>query len=151
MPRKGWRTFSIRNERLEQLTDIYQHDTKRPSNQEFGGWFDELLLQLYDNVKTLREYGPFLEFWNAEDNMINIFDHKLQEPVSIFLDGPNKCLKCSKCKRQECLHIGFCFAIPEVYKVLIKHGFKTPIHLKKPKGSKMLPLLALFLSALSVL
>ena|ERR1044071_7350969 len=133
MPKKGWKTFSIRHERLEQLTQLYETDKKRPSNQEFGGWIDELLKQFYEYQVELKEYGPFIEFWNAEGNMINIFDHKLQEPVSIFLDGPDKCLKCSKCKRQDCLHIGFCFAVPEVYKVLIKHGFKEPVNLKKTR------------------
>lgn len=142
MPKKGWKTFSIRNERLEKLTQIYEEDKKRPSNQEFGGWFDEFLAQYCEYVDSLKTYGPFLEFWNAEGNTINLYDHKLKEPVPVYLDGPDKCLKCSKCKTQNCIHIGFCFAIPEVYKVLIKHGFKEPIVLKKSRRiAAMLPFL----------
>lgn len=142
MPKKGWKTFSIRNERLEQMIQIYEEDKRRPSNQEFGGWFDEFLNQYCEYIEALKTYGPFLEFWNAEGNIITLYDHKLKEPIPVYLDGPDKVLKCSKCKRTDCLHIGYCFAIPEVYKVLIQNGFKEPIGLKKPKRmSVMLPFL----------
>jgi hypothetical protein len=138
----GWETVQLRKNVKEALQEIYINDTKRAENQKFSAWFDNMLSEYIEYNKELATYGPFLEYWNAHGNMINLFDHRTQEPVSVFLDGPDKLMKCSKCKTKDCVHVGFCFAIPEVYKVLIKHGFKEPISLKK---GKKIPLMLPFL------
>jgi hypothetical protein len=126
VPKQGWKTFSIRNERLQQLTLIYKEDKNRPSNQEFGGWFDNLLLRYVEHNEALRRYCPFLEFKSTSENMIHLFDHKLNKTIDIYINGKKKELQCENDDRIDCLHIGFCFAIPEVYKVLIENGFKQP-------------------------
>lgn len=126
MPKPGWRTISLRLERLDQLNQIYYDDRKRPANQEFGGWFDNLLLKYVEFNNDLKRYGPFLEFKDADRNMINLYDHQKNKPVTVFIDGAKKKLHCDIDKDNNCIHVGFCFAIPEVFKVLIDNGFKEP-------------------------
>jgi hypothetical protein len=39
---------------------------------------------------------------------------------------------CRYCERDDCLHVGFCFAIREVNKILIERGFRPPkVKMKK--------------------
>lgn len=126
MPKKGWKTFSIRNDRLDHLSKIYQYDKNRPSNQEFGGWFDELLSQFCEYRQALKEHGPFLELKSTSENMLHLFDYKLKKSIDISINRAKKELQCETDKRNDCLHIGFCYAIPEAYKILIDYGFKNP-------------------------
>jgi hypothetical protein len=126
MPKKGWRTVTVREERLSGLDALYQQDKKRPKNQEFGGWFDNLLLQYVEFHEQLKEYGPFLEFKDTSENMIHLYDHRTHRSIDIHIHGKKRELQCQDDHTTDCVHIGFCFAIPEVYKVLIEAGFKEP-------------------------
>ena len=126
LPKKGWRTVTVREERLSELDVLYKRDRKRPKNQEFGGWFDNLLLQYVEFQKELEEYGPFLEYIGTTENTVHLYDHRIRKSVDVYINGKKKQLECESDETDCCAHVGFCFAIPEVYKVLIEHGFKQP-------------------------
>lgn len=58
--------------------------------------------------------------------MLHLFDYKLNKSIDISIDEVKKELICETDKRNDCLHVGFCYAIPETYKILIDYGFKNP-------------------------
>jgi len=123
---KGWRTVNIRETRLHDLNNIYENDRKRPKNQEFSGWLDNLLFVYAEFQKELKQYGPFIEYKDANENIIYLYDHRIKQSVDVYINGKKKELQCQADERTDCLHVGFCYAIAEVYKVLIEHGFKEP-------------------------
>jgi|SRR5580765_306145 hypothetical protein len=126
MPKKGWRTVTVREQRLEGLDHLYQEDKRRPKNQEFGGWFDNLLLEYVEFHEQLKEYGPFLEYNGTSVNTVHLYDHRIHKSVDVHINGKKRKLECMADETDCCTHVGFCFAIPEVYKVLIDAGFKEP-------------------------
>jgi hypothetical protein len=123
---KGWSPISVTVELYDRLNDIYESDNKRPENQKFSPWINTILQKFADHSQALKQYGPFLEFKDTSENMIHIFDHKLNKSIDVYINGKKKELQCETDKKTDCLHVGFCFAIPEVYKVLIAGGFKEP-------------------------
>lgn len=126
MPAKGWRTVSLRTERLEELDRLYQQDRKRPRLQEFGNWLDNILLLHIEFQEKLKEYGPFIEFKDVGENMVYLYDHRIKQSVDVYINGKKKELQCDADKTNNCVHVGFCFAVPEVYNTLIEAGFKQP-------------------------
>jgi hypothetical protein len=123
---EGWTPISVTVQLSERLRSIYDVDKNRPENQKFGAWVNNLLFKYVEFNQDLRKYGPFLEFKSTSENMIHLFDHKLNKSVDVYINGKKKELQCENHNRNDCLHIGYCFAIPEVYKVLIESGFKEP-------------------------
>lgn len=74
-----------------------------------------------------KEYGPFLEFKDADQTMVNLYDHERRKSLAVYIDSLKKKLYCEYHNdKTDCLHVGFCLGIPEVYLLLIKDGFKSP-------------------------
>lgn len=122
--KKGWLTVQVREEVKNNLFDIYNKDKKRPSNQKFTAYLDLILKNTIEFNKQVTKYGPFLEFTSAIDNHIVVKDNTMNRLVTIFINSKNKELQCDFCQKTDCLHIGFCYAVPEIYKVLIENGFR---------------------------
>ena len=74
----------------------------------------------------------FAEINSAIDNHISIKDNTMDRLVTVYINTDKKELQCDFCNKTNCLHIGFCFFIQEVYKVLIELGFRP----RKPKRKK---------------
>ncbi|NOJ28823.1 MAG: hypothetical protein DA328_01490 [Nitrososphaeraceae archaeon] len=131
--KKGWLTVQIREQVKNSLLEIYNQDRKRPENQSFTAYLDQLLKDTISFNKQVTEYGPFLEFSSAIDNHIAIKDNTMDRLVTVYINADKKELQCDFCHKTNCLHVGFCFVIPEVYSVLIDLGFRP----RKPKRKKI--------------
>lgn len=134
MPPSGWQTVSIRTKNKEELRTMWKDDNDRPENQEFGAWFDLILKKIIEHYKAQKKYGHFFEFIDIRNGEeILFFDHFRKENISVIIDTTNKRLICSRDHRSDCAHIGFCLGVPEVYKVLVEHGFKDNKKEQKPR------------------
>ncbi|HZL22220.1 MAG TPA: hypothetical protein VFC05_02770, partial [Nitrososphaeraceae archaeon] len=112
--KKGWSTIQIREDVKNNLLELYNNDKKRPSNQKFTAYLDLILKNTIAFNKQITEYGPFLEFNSAIDNYIAIKDNTMNRLVTIYINSKKKELQCDFCEKTDCLHIGFCFAVPEI-------------------------------------
>lgn len=122
--KKGWLTVQIREQVKNNLLEIYNNDKKRPENQSFTAFLDQLLKDTISFNKQVTEYGPFLEFSSAIDNHVAIKDNTVDRLVTVYINVDKKELQCDFCQKTDCLHVGFCFVIPEIYRVLIELGFR---------------------------
>ena len=126
MPASGWKSVTLREEILEKLTDIYKKDQRRPRNQKFSAWFEDKMIQFTEYDENLERYGKFLDYQGAIDNRITVYDYKLDKDVTLYVDPKSKKLRCKHHNKTDCMHVGFAFAVPEVYNTLVKRGFKPP-------------------------
>ena len=128
MPKEGWRTVSIREDNIEKLQKIYKNDDKKPQNQYFNSWLDNLILTIIDHEENIHKHGPFIEVLyirNSEE--ITLSDYKLDRIIHVFIVKDKKELQCDYCKKTNCVHIGFCYSVPKIYKKLIDLGFRTSL------------------------
>jgi hypothetical protein len=127
---KGWITISIREEIRQKLESIYLRDPKKPRNQRFNAWLDNLLFGIVEYDEKLQEYGAFLQVESIGDAHVLLMDNLTGKHVVIQISRkgsgkPGQALYCEQHLSTDCLHVGFCQALPEVFKVLISKGF-TP-------------------------
>ena len=145
---KDWDTLQVRSALKAKLHRIYGHDQRKPENQKFNAYFDNLLQDLIEYREMLSKYGPFIEYRGNDEYRIFLFDSRLQQPVDILVDKEKKRLTCQSCKgtTDNCVHIGFCYAVPEVYVMLVKSGFRKeskPVTAFK-MAAAVLPLVLIF-------
>jgi hypothetical protein len=120
---KGWRPISIKETLVKRLETIR---VKSKTDQEFGPWLNRLLNDYVEYNIKVQQYGQFIEGVNATDNRITMYDNRINKPISIFINGKRKELQCEEDQKIDCIHVGFCYAIPEIYQALIDHGFRPP-------------------------
>ena len=119
MPTKGWHTVSLKEERLNALKEIYEKDKKRPRIQEFGNWLDNVLFDFIEKSKRSANHNPPLEISSIVGNEIELIDRrdKTRKQIVTVLVEDNK-MKRLNDDSTDCVHVGFCYSIPEVHKLL---------------------------------
>ena len=129
MTKPGWKTVLLREEivsRLEKLRE--QKQEGRPRKIALGAFIEDLVWPVLESDGMLRKYGPFLEEFAIEEDKIFIRDNRLGELVELTLR--DNALYCGRDRSDNCVHIGFAWAIPKVYRFMDAHGSKMP-RLKK--------------------
>ena len=130
MPRGEWSTISVRNVLIEKAHKVFEKKKKEPS-LTFTNWLNKLLWEALEEQEELARYAPALEYIgiSESDNTIIIKDHFEDRIVEVepHNEGIGKrFLYCRYCNRDDCLHVGFCFAIREINKMLIEKGYRKP-------------------------
>jgi hypothetical protein len=128
MPRKGWKTFAIREQLYRTLQTQFE---KRKSDlatkygvSTFAGYMTRVLMEASEENEVLLRYGPFMQDVDVSGDEIAIRDniqHRIAEVVfrkdSLF---------CLLDERSDCLHVGYAYSIPKVNKILVDKGVKLP-------------------------
>ncbi|HEX7033057.1 MAG TPA: hypothetical protein VF172_08660 [Nitrososphaera sp.] len=123
---KGWTVITVRDGIKEKLVSMYENDPKRPKNQKFSAYLENLLTDYVEYHEKLRQYGPFVEYKDKRDNYIELYDYRKHQYVNVYVNDKEKQLRCDMDNSNDCYHVGFCYATREVYEILIDHGFRPP-------------------------
>ena len=138
MPAKGFKILTIKENLYNKLMSMYEEAVNTKKTQApFTTWVSDYILEKTEEDELLRRHAPFLNFIGAYGNEVHIADYFEDKIVTVEFHDQGigkKIMHCRHCERDDCLHIGFCFAIKEVNKVLIERGFKPPkVRMKKEK------------------
>ncbi len=125
MVRKGWVSVVLKEDLAKKISDRleseYKEKHKRP---QLSTYVQDLLWSIIESEEILRKYGPFLEKFAIEPDKIFIKDNRIDKIAELILrDGE---LYCNIDEGFNCVHIGFAWSIPEVYKAMELHGKKMP-------------------------
>lgn len=126
MVRKGWTQVIVKDDLTERmrrrLEDEYRSKARKP---QLSTYVQDILWQIIEEDEILRQCGPFLEKMTVESDRIFIKDNRMDEIAELRLkDGR---LHCGRDNSFECVHVGFAWAIPEVYRTMKLQGCKMPI------------------------
>ncbi|MEM2966833.1 MAG: hypothetical protein QW050_01765 [Candidatus Nitrosocaldaceae archaeon] len=127
MPAKGWKTLTITEELYKRLHNRWKEENKPMI--PFTPWVSQYILENLEEDEMLLRYSPGLEFISITGNVVDIADRFIDRIVEVEIHDQGigkRFLYCRYCERDDCLHVGFAFAIREVNKVLVERGFKQP-------------------------
>ncbi len=125
---RKYTTIAIKHEIKERL--VKKHRDGQLAGKLKGvsltAYINSLLLDILEQDDYLNRYGPFLSWIGPHENLLLLYDNRLQRTVEVEVHYDKKVLHCREHNSNECLHVGFCFAIRDVYKVLVERGFRQP-------------------------
>jgi predicted CopG family antitoxin len=127
MPRVGYTTITVRQEVYDKILKAYKERVK--SSISFSAWLSDYILEHLEEDELLSRYAPGLELIGVEYDTAFVKDWFIDRIVEVVIrdQGVGKrFLHCRHCERDDCLHVGFCFAVREINKVLVERGFKQP-------------------------
>lgn len=109
-------------ERIEKVREAKQGD--KVTRISLASTIEDLLVPELERNEVLRRYAPFLEPIGVVDNVITIRDNRLMRIVELRVKEGK--LYCDLDRGKSCVHIGFAWSIPKVYKVMKEHGSRGP-------------------------
>ncbi|MEM4098887.1 MAG: hypothetical protein QXW57_03955 [Candidatus Micrarchaeaceae archaeon] len=125
MPQKGWTNFLLRQEYADGLKAIYErkkHPLLDQGINSFTGFINDLVWHIIEADKLLAQNAPFLSEVGMTEDGVTIRDAKLDRIIDVKVrDGE---LVCEYDNSNSCIHVGFAYAIPEVYRVMNMIGKK---------------------------
>jgi hypothetical protein len=133
---KKARTLTLRVDLIPRLRAKWEvTKTRDPkTNQEFGGFVNDLLNDILDKDEFLQRYAPMLSLEGYSYNCLYIKDARRRVTAEIYRHD-NK-IKCTLDNSFDCEHVHFALAIPEVAKLGLRkisdHDRRSDPHLPHP-------------------
>lgn len=124
---KEWATFKIRKPilvKLKQVYDLRKHELLDQNITSVSGMVEKYLVDVIEKNEAWKGYMPFLAEQGISDEGILIRDNRLNKLVQLSVKGGD--LYCDLDDDSNCVHIGFAWSIPQVYRVMKEHGRKQP-------------------------
>jgi hypothetical protein len=126
MPYKGV-VVTIKETAYQKIRKEYERRTK--GNIAFTTWLTNYILEHLEEDELLNRYAPGLELIGVEYDTAFIKDWFIDRIVEVVIHDQGigkRFLYCRYCERDDCMHVGFCFAVREINKALVEKGFKQP-------------------------
>jgi hypothetical protein len=92
----------------------------------FAGYVTSMLEELMERNEIFARQAPFLQEFGYDEgnNTIYIKDNRTNRVAGVTIRGNG--LNCDVDDRDDCVHIGFAYALPQVYRVMEKLGIRPP-------------------------
>lgn len=127
MPKSGFKSITVSEYVYKKLFDVYEKskkDLELKGITSFSGYLTSMMEELMLRYEVFAKYAPMLEKVTADENRIVVKDNKKNRIAEVQIKNGE--LYCMLDEKSDCVHVGFVYSIPEMYKVLHEHGVKMP-------------------------
>ena len=120
MPRDGQKSVTISGRKLRELEQNFGKEKKKRPDLSFASFVSELALIELERRNILREAAFISLAAQPEGNTILLRDSLKENKIFEVIIRPDKKLRCIQDKHNDCVHVGFALALPEVRKALAR-------------------------------
>ena len=125
MPAKGYASITVSEGIYKKLKETYNKETSREKVKlSLSKWTEKYLWDVVEENEAWRGYMPFLQEEEITEEGIFIRDNRLNRLVQLSIKEGD--LFCDLDRASNCVHIGFAWSIPQVYRAMKEHGRKQP-------------------------
>ncbi|MCH7941154.1 MAG: hypothetical protein IH842_04235 [Thaumarchaeota archaeon] len=127
MPKEGFKSITVSEIVYNKFFDVYQknkEDLLMKGVNSFSGYVTYMLEEMMQKDKTFAKYAPKIEKISVDEDRIILKDTIKNRIAEVAMQRGE--LFCQLCEDKNCVHVGFAWAIPEVYELLNTKGIKRP-------------------------
>ena len=127
MPKEGFKSITVSETVYNKFFDVYQknkEDLLMKGVNSFSGYVTYMLEEMMQKDKTFARYAPKIEKISVDEDRVILKDTIENRIAEVALQRGE--LYCQLCEDKNCVHVGFAWAIPEVYELLNAKGIKRP-------------------------
>ena len=125
MPKAGFKSITVSDTIYDRFQDVYQKNREDLSTKginSFSGYVTYMLEEMMEKDRTFARYAPKIEKIMVDDDRIVLKDNIKNRIAEVAIQQGE--LFCQLCDEKNCIHVGFVFSLPDVYKVLNSKGIK---------------------------
>ena len=117
MPKKGFSAITITEWAHDKAKSVYLQRLKSVDERKsFSRYINDIIVDRIEADQNLSLGAPLMQKVNLVDNSVLIKDNKIGRLVEVQVRG--KEILCLYCNKNNCVHVGFAYAIPEVYRLI---------------------------------
>ena len=127
MPKEGFKSITVSEIVYNKFFDVYQknkEDLLMKGVNSFSGYVTYMLEEMMQKDKTFAKYAPKIEKISVDEDRVILKDTIKNRIAEVAMQRGE--LFCQLCEDKNCVHVGFAWAIPEVYELLNAKGIKRP-------------------------
>jgi hypothetical protein len=127
LPKEGFKSITVSETVYNKFFDIYQKnkdDLVMKGVNSFSGYVTYMLEEMMQKDKTFARYAPKIEKISVDEDRVILKDTIENRIAEVAMQRGE--LFCQLCDEKNCVHVGFAWAIPEVYELLNAKGIKRP-------------------------
>lgn len=127
MPKSGFKSITVSEHVYKKFFDVFEKNRKELELRgitSFSGYLTSMMEELMQKYEVFAKYAPFMEKIATDGNRVVIRDNKKNRIAEVQIKGGE--LYCLLDERNDCVHVGFVYSLPEVYKPLYDRGGKPP-------------------------
>ncbi|BBE42476.1 hypothetical protein [Conexivisphaera calida] len=127
MPMTGYRSITVSEEvynKLVQFLEEHKDELKKQDVRSISSLVGHLVMYVIEADDILRRRAPWMRLVGFTEHGVVIEDKKIDRIVEVRL--VNDDLFCELDQRDDCVHVGFAYAIPEVYNAMVARGKRPP-------------------------
>lgn len=117
------RTISLRVDLTEKLKNKHTQELRvKPTKtkEDFGGYVNDILSSVLEKDEFLKIYAPSISVIDIVGDVLYLRENKNGKSITVEIYLKNNELFCSKDGENNCIHVRYAFAIPEVAKMNLK-------------------------------
>ena len=118
MPKEGFSVVTITQDAYDKAHTRYQQKlkSKELEGKSFSRFVNDIIMEKIEADENLALSAPYMQKVGLQDNSIMVKDNKIGRIVEVQVHG--KDLVCMFDEKRDCVHVGFAYAIPEVYRIM---------------------------------
>jgi hypothetical protein len=118
MPKEGFSVVTITQDAYDKAHARYAQKlkSKEIEGKSFSRYVNDIIVERIEADENLALQAPFMQKIGMQDNSIMIKDNKLGRIVEVQVRG--KDLICMLDEKKDCVHVGYAYAIPDVYRIM---------------------------------
>ena len=123
MPKPGFKSITVSDHVYKRFLHVYEKSKKSLELKgitSFSGYITSTMEQVMAKHEAFSKYMPLLEMLSIDPDRIVIKDNKQNRIIEVLVKNGE--LHCLLDERNDCIHVGFAYSIPEVYSALNNRG-----------------------------
>lgn len=127
MPKEGFKSITVSETVFQRFNEAYNASKEMLAARgirSVSGYIGHMLSERMRESDVVEAHPPRIRKISADDDRVVLMDSKLNRVAEVAVrDGA---LFCQLCKTDKCLHVGFAYALPEVYATLDMQAVMKP-------------------------
>ena len=125
MPKPGYKSITISEELYDRFKSHKDTDEvkKRDGSYSLSKHVSFMLEERMLEDEIMAQNAPMIKKIGVDDDRIILRDTKINRIVEVVVQ--QGALHCEMCSDDNCVHCGYCYALPEVYAVMSAKGARS--------------------------
>ena len=127
LPKEGFKSITVSEIVYNKFFDVYQKkkdELLMKGVNSFSGYITYMLEEKMQKDKTFARYAPKLEKISVDGDRIILKDNIKNRIAEVAIQRGE--LFCQLCEKNNCVHVGFVFSLPDIYEILNNKGIRRP-------------------------
>lgn len=127
MPKEGFKSITVSETVYNRFNDAFTSSKEELAVRgvrSLSGYISHLLEDRMQENEAMALHAPRMKKIAVDDDRVVLLDSKANRIAEVVLQ--NGQMFCQLCEENNCLHVGFAYALPEVYAALDKKGIREP-------------------------